>query len=260
MRLSGCETLGLGLESVDQATLDAFHKSQSVADIVTAVDASTRTASGCTVCSSSAPTRTTADTMRHTVDFAIQHRIDTVMLNMLTPAPGTDWFAEVDAEGRIFDKCWQLYDGQHVVITPHAYGALRAPGRGAGGVRALLFAAAVAQVPGRAALAQPPRPHLVPVVRPPLGAKPTQSRVPERTEATLARHSGTWRESALGRALRPSEGPPQAKRPPHLDASACVRAACASQGDHEQVVLQAAGESDGGGLHFPCQLLHGGSV
>jgi len=37
---------------------------------------------------------------------------------VLTPAPGTTWFAEMDAAGRIFDKRWHLYDGQHVVITP----------------------------------------------------------------------------------------------------------------------------------------------
>ena len=118
MRLSGCETLGLGLESVDQATLDALHKSQSVADIVAAVDAIHGhgiRVHGMFVLGADSDDR---DTMRRMVDFAIQHRIDTVMLNVLTPAPGTDWFTEVDGAGRIFDKRWQLYDGQHVVITP----------------------------------------------------------------------------------------------------------------------------------------------
>jgi anaerobic magnesium-protoporphyrin IX monomethyl ester cyclase len=56
--------------------------------------------------------------MRRTVDFAIEHRIDTVMLNVLTPAPGTAWWDEVEEAGRIFDRRWHLYDGQHVVITP----------------------------------------------------------------------------------------------------------------------------------------------
>jgi anaerobic magnesium-protoporphyrin IX monomethyl ester cyclase len=118
MRLSGCETLGLGLESVDQATLDALHKSQSVAEIVAAVGAIHAhgiRVHGMFVLGADSDDR---DTMRHTVDFAIRHRIDTVMLNVLTPAPGTDWFAEVDRAGRIFDKRWQFYDGQHVVITP----------------------------------------------------------------------------------------------------------------------------------------------
>ena len=118
MRQSGCETLGLGLESVDQATLDALHKSQSVADIVAAVDAIHShgiRVHGMFVLGADSDDR---HTMRRTVDFAIRHRIDTVMLNVLTPAPGTDWFNDVEAAGRIFDRRWQLYDGQHVVITP----------------------------------------------------------------------------------------------------------------------------------------------
>ena len=118
MRRSGCETLALGLESVDQSTLDALHKSQTVTDIVTAIGAIHRhgiRVHGMFVLGADGDD---AATMRRTVDFALRHRIDTVMLNVLTPAPGTGWFEEVDGEGRIFDRRWQLYDGQHVVITP----------------------------------------------------------------------------------------------------------------------------------------------
>ena len=60
----------------------------------------------------------TRKTMRETVDFARDHRIDTLMLNILTPAPGTRQFAELDAEGRIFTRHWELYDGLHVVFMP----------------------------------------------------------------------------------------------------------------------------------------------
>ena len=46
MRRSGCERIALGLESLDQATLDDFDKSQTVADIERAIDApGARTAS-----------------------------------------------------------------------------------------------------------------------------------------------------------------------------------------------------------------------
>jgi anaerobic magnesium-protoporphyrin IX monomethyl ester cyclase len=118
MRRSGCETLALGLESVDQATLDALNKSQTVTDIVAAIDAIHDhgiRVHGMFVLGADGDD---AETMQHTVDFALRHRIDTVMLNVLTPAPGTGWFQEVDGAGRIFDRRWQLYDGQHVVITP----------------------------------------------------------------------------------------------------------------------------------------------
>ena len=56
--------------------------------------------------------------MRDTVSFAIDNKIDTVMLNILTPLPGTQQFEEMDAEGRIFDKRWELYDAHHVVFEP----------------------------------------------------------------------------------------------------------------------------------------------
>ncbi len=118
MKRSGCETLALGLESVDQASLDALHKSQTVSDIVAAIDAIH--AHGMRVHGMFVLGAGTDDqgTMPRTVDFAIRHRIDTVMLNVLTPAPGSAWFEEMDASGRIFDRRWELYDGQHVVITP----------------------------------------------------------------------------------------------------------------------------------------------
>ncbi len=60
----------------------------------------------------------TLETLRSTVKFALTHRIDSLMLNILTPGPGTGQFDEMNAEGRIFDRRWELYDGQHVVFTP----------------------------------------------------------------------------------------------------------------------------------------------
>lgn len=118
MQRSGCECLALGLESIDQATLDAFKKSQTVDDIVSAVQ--TLHDHGIKVHGMFVigADNDTADTVRKTVDFAIRHRIDTLMLNVLTPAPGTLQFEEMDAAGRIFTKDWALYDGQHVVFTP----------------------------------------------------------------------------------------------------------------------------------------------
>ena len=118
MALSGCKVLALGLESVDQATLDGYQKAQTVEDIAQAIDTLHDhgiKAHGMFVLGADTDDR---DTVRDTVTFALKHRIDTLMLNILTPAPGTRWFAETDAEGRIFDKRWDLYDGQHVVIAP----------------------------------------------------------------------------------------------------------------------------------------------
>ena len=59
MQRSGGDFVALGLESVNQATLDGYEKSQTVTDIEEAVEAScTSTASAATACSCSAPTPT----------------------------------------------------------------------------------------------------------------------------------------------------------------------------------------------------------
>jgi len=120
MKRSGCQMVYLGLESVSQATLDAYEKAQSVADIELAIkvlhDYGIRS-HGMFVLGADTDT---AETVRDTVDFAIKNRIDTVMLNILTPLPGTPQFDDLDAAGRIFEKRWELYDAHHVVYQPKA--------------------------------------------------------------------------------------------------------------------------------------------
>jgi anaerobic magnesium-protoporphyrin IX monomethyl ester cyclase len=118
MRDSGCDRVALGLESVSQETLDGFDKSQSVADIVRALDVlhsyGIKT-HGMFVLGADSDT---PDTIRETARFAREHDISTLMLNILTPLPGTPLFDELDAQGRIFDRRWDLFDGQHVVFRP----------------------------------------------------------------------------------------------------------------------------------------------
>ena len=58
MRRSGCHRVALGFESVDQATLDSYAKSQTVEDIKARSPPCTATASSATACSWWAPTTT----------------------------------------------------------------------------------------------------------------------------------------------------------------------------------------------------------
>jgi radical SAM superfamily enzyme YgiQ (UPF0313 family) len=118
MRESGCDRVALGLESVSQETLDGFDKSQSVTDIVRALDTLHRygiKTHGMFVLGADSDT---AETIRETARFAREHDISTLMLNILTPLPGTPLFDDLDAKGRIFDRRWDLFDGQHVVFRP----------------------------------------------------------------------------------------------------------------------------------------------
>jgi anaerobic magnesium-protoporphyrin IX monomethyl ester cyclase len=118
MRRSGGELVYLGLESVNQATLDGFEKSQTVEDIEKSIrilhDYGIRS-HGMFVLGADTDN---VQTVRDTVRFAVKNRIDTVMLNILTPLPGTPQYEDLEAQGRIFEKRWQLYDAHHVVFEP----------------------------------------------------------------------------------------------------------------------------------------------
>jgi radical SAM superfamily enzyme YgiQ (UPF0313 family) len=118
MRRSGCELVYLGLESVSQATLDGFHKAQTVEDIEVAIKKLHEygiRSHGMFVLGADTDT---VQTVRDTVKFAMKNHIDTVMLNILTPLPGTPQFEDLEAAGRIFEKRWELYDAHHVVFEP----------------------------------------------------------------------------------------------------------------------------------------------
>jgi anaerobic magnesium-protoporphyrin IX monomethyl ester cyclase len=118
MRRSGCHRLALGFESIDQATLDGYAKSQTVEDITDAIAALHRhhiKVHGMFVVGGDGDTARTAG---DTVAFAVRHGIDSLMLNVLTPGLGTKQYDLMDAGDRIFEHGWQFYDGQHVIFTP----------------------------------------------------------------------------------------------------------------------------------------------
>jgi anaerobic magnesium-protoporphyrin IX monomethyl ester cyclase len=103
-RRSGCDRLSLELESVNQATLDGYKKSQNVDDITRAIDTLHDRVIKCHGMFVLGADSDTVETVRDTVEFALQHRVDSLMLNILTPGPGTGQFAEMNASGRTLDK------------------------------------------------------------------------------------------------------------------------------------------------------------
>ena len=118
MRRSGCELVYLGLESVNQATLDGYEKSQTVGDIVEGIrllhEYDIRS-HGMFVLGADTDDARTA---RHR-PFAIDHAIDTLMLNILTPAPGTAaGSARWTPRDASSTSAGTSYDGQHVMMSP----------------------------------------------------------------------------------------------------------------------------------------------
>jgi radical SAM superfamily enzyme YgiQ (UPF0313 family) len=58
------------------------------------------------------------DVFARALDFLLQANVETLQATRLTPFPGTPLFAQMDRDGRIFDKDWSHYDFHHVVFEP----------------------------------------------------------------------------------------------------------------------------------------------
>ena len=55
------------------------------------------------------------DVFKTTVDWAVENGITTATFHILTPYPGTQLFANMEREGRIKTRNWDIYDTRHVV-------------------------------------------------------------------------------------------------------------------------------------------------
>jgi radical SAM superfamily enzyme YgiQ (UPF0313 family) len=55
---------------------------------------------------------------RRTVDWAIEHGITTATFHVQTPYPGTRLYSQMEKEGRITTRNWDLYDTRNVVYKP----------------------------------------------------------------------------------------------------------------------------------------------
>jgi len=118
MRDTRCNYVYVGFESVNPAALEEYNKQQTVehiAESIRAFHAYGIRVHGMFVLGCDADTRESIET---TVNFAIEQGIDTVQFLTITPFPGTEFHAQMAAQGRIISSDWSLYDGHHVVIKP----------------------------------------------------------------------------------------------------------------------------------------------
>lgn len=118
MRDSGCYMVYVGFESVTQAGLDAYNKKQKVEHITTSIkllhDYGIRV-HGMFVVGADTDT---AETVRATIDFALEHKVDTLQMMMLTTLPGTAFDAQMRSDNRVLTQDYSLYDGHHCIIAP----------------------------------------------------------------------------------------------------------------------------------------------
>jgi radical SAM superfamily enzyme YgiQ (UPF0313 family) len=58
------------------------------------------------------------DVFGRTVDWAVRHGLTTATFHIATPYPGTKFYRDVDAQGRLLHHDWRLYDTRHAVFRP----------------------------------------------------------------------------------------------------------------------------------------------
>ena len=121
MQQTGCKRLHLGIESFNPAALEEYGKPQKLVDISRAIQQIKKRnilVHGMFVLGAENDTR---QTIRQTVQKALELELDTAQFFVLVPPPGTELFQKIKEEGRLLvDKVsdWKFFDGQHVVFNP----------------------------------------------------------------------------------------------------------------------------------------------
>lgn len=113
---SGCISMFVGFESIDQETLNKAHKSFNKVDRFDANIAKIHkhgiNVLGAFVFGFEGDTRRT---FHQTLEFAMRNRLALVNSGIMTPFPGTEVFQKAEREGLITDRNWEHYTGGNLV-------------------------------------------------------------------------------------------------------------------------------------------------
>lgn len=119
MKESGCQSLFIGFESINAASINNVHKVQnSTAEYEKAIKAIHDRGimiNGSFVFGLDGDT---AETFNMTLDWIVKNRIETVTSHILTPYPGTALYDRLKREDRIISDDLSLYNTANVVFKP----------------------------------------------------------------------------------------------------------------------------------------------
>jgi len=118
MKKAGCQIVFIGFESVNPQSLKAMKKGQTVAEIARAVKVLRRRRIRIHGMFVFGFDEDDWRTVRRTVRFAKKARLTSSQFMILTPLPGSDFYAKVCDQQRIRFHDWNLYDAHHVVFEP----------------------------------------------------------------------------------------------------------------------------------------------
>lgn len=125
MAKAGMRWVFIGFESINDVILTAFHKQQTQADIVKAIETFHRYGVNVHGMFIFGEDHDTIKDVSKTVDFAIENKIDTIQLMLLTPFPGTACYEAIEKDNRFFHKNWDYYNGMFIVFQPKKMNPVR---------------------------------------------------------------------------------------------------------------------------------------
>lgn len=118
-RRSGCRGLLIGFESITQESQKYINKGvnrvEGYVELMKRLHDNGILVQGCFAFGGDEEDESVFD---RTVETVIKAKIDLPRYSILTPFPKTQYYNQLEQEGRIVERNWTMYDVQHCVFTP----------------------------------------------------------------------------------------------------------------------------------------------
>lgn len=118
-RKSGCKGLLIGFESITQESQKYIHKGvnkvDSYVELMKKLHENGILVQGCFAFGGDEEDESVFD---RTVEMVIKAKIDLPRYSILTPFPKTQYYEQLEREGRITERNWAMYDVEHCVFQP----------------------------------------------------------------------------------------------------------------------------------------------
>lgn len=116
---SGCKGLLIGFESVNQETQQGINKGVNhVEEYTSLMKKLHRKGIMVMGCFAFGADEDGPDVFKRTVDLCIKAKIDLPRFSVITPFPNTEFYRELEAQGRIIERDFAMYDVEHCVYEP----------------------------------------------------------------------------------------------------------------------------------------------
>ena len=116
---SGCKGLLIGFESLSQSSQQFIHKGVNrvleYGELMKKLHQAGILVQGCFAFGADDEDHSVFE---RTVEMVIRTKIDLPRYSILTPFPKTELFRQMEAQGRIIEKNWAMYDVEHCVFRP----------------------------------------------------------------------------------------------------------------------------------------------